>query len=215
MKLDVKNQKNEVIDQIDVSDKVFNVKLNPDTVYQTYVSMLSNRRQPLAHTKDRSEVSGGGKKPWKQKGTGRARAGSTRSPIWRHGGITFGPRYNEQTLKKSINQKAKQKALFMVLSEKVRSNDLVIVDKIDLKEEKTKEINSIMKNFLGQFKKENKLVYVIADSAHKNLIRASRNLPYMFVTLDNSIDFVTLLKYKQVFITKNSIENILKTFKKA
>jgi len=118
-------------------------------------------------------------------------------------------------LKKSINQKAKQKALFMVLSEKVRSNDLVIVDKIDLKEEKTKEVNSIMKNFLGQFKKENKLVYVIADSAHKNLIRASRNLPYMFVTLDNSIDFVTLLKYKQVFITKNSIENILKTFKKA
>ncbi len=215
MKLDVKNQKNEVIEQIDVSDKIFNLKLNPETVYQVYVSMLSNRRQPLAHTKDRSEVSGGGKKPWKQKGTGRARAGSTRSPIWRHGGITFGPRYNEQNLKKSINQKMKQKALFMVLSEKVRNNEFVIVDKIELKEEKTKEVESIIKTFLGKFKKENKQIYLIADNAHKNLIRASRNLPYIYVTLDNSIDLITVLNYKKVFITKNAIENMVKTFKKA
>lgn len=215
MKLDVKNQKNEVIDQIEVSDKVFDVKFNENTVYQVYVSMLSNRRQPLAHSKDRAEVSGGGKKPWKQKGTGRARAGSTRSPIWRHGGITFGPRYNEQNLQRSINQKMKQKALAMILSEKIRNNDFIIVDKIDLKDEKTKTVDAIMKNFIGKIKKDNKLVYFVVDSSNKNLIRFSRNLPYVYVTLDNSIDLVTLLNYKQIFITKNAIENIEKIFKKA
>ena len=109
----------------------------------------------------------------------------------------------------------KQKALFMVLSEKVRNNEFVIVDKIELKEEKTKEVESIIKTFLGKFKKENKQIYLIADNAHKNLIRASRNLPYIYVTLDNSIDLITVLNYKKVFITKNAIENMVKTFKKA
>jgi large subunit ribosomal protein L4 len=214
MKLDVKNQKNEVIEQIELNDSIFNVKFNPDTVHQVYTSMLSNRRQPLACTKDRSEVSGGGKKPWRQKGTGRARVGSNRSPLWRHGGVTFGPRQNEANFKRAINKKMKQKALAMILSAKIKDNELVIIDKIDLKEDKTKEMNNVMSNFVDIKKKNNSLAYIIVDNSNKSIIRSSRNIPFIFTTVDNSIDLVTLLNYKYVIILKDSIENISKTFKK-
>lgn len=215
MKLDVKNQKNEVVGQVDLNEKIFNVKLNSDTVYQVYTSMLSNRRQPLACTKDRSEVSGGGRKPWKQKGTGRARVGSTRSPIWRHGGVTFGPRQNEANFKKAINQKMKQKALAMVLSSKIKDNELIILDKVELKNDKTKDMNAIMKNFVDIKKKNNSLAYIIVDNGNKAIIRASRNIPFIFTTVDNSIDLVTLLNYKYVIILKDAVENIEKIFKKS
>lgn len=215
MKLDVKNQKNEVVGQVDLNEKIFNVKLNSDTVYQVYTSMLSNRRQPLACTKDRSEVSGGGRKPWKQKGTGRARVGSTRSPIWRHGGVTFGPRQNEANFKKAINQKMKQKALAMVLSSKIKDNELIILDKVELKNDKTKDMNAIMKNFVDTKKKNNSLAYIIVDNGNKAIIRASRNIPFIFTTVDNSIDLVTLLNYKYVIILKDAVENIEKIFKKS
>ncbi len=215
MKLDVKNQKNEVIEQIELNNNIFNVKLNSDTVYQVYTSMLSNRRQPLASTKDRSEVSGGGKKPWKQKGTGRARVGSNRSPIWRHGGVTFGPRQNEANFKKAINQKMKQKALAMVLSAKVKDNELIILDKIELKNDKTKEMNIIAKNLFDTNKKKNNIAYIVVDNGNKNIIRASRNIPFIYTTVDNSIDLVTLLNYKYVVILKDAISNIEKIFKKS
>ncbi len=215
MKLDVKNQKNEVVGQVDLNEKIFNVKLNSDTVHQVYTSMLSNRRQPLACTKDRSEVSGGGRKPWKQKGTGRARVGSTRSPIWRHGGVTFGPRQNEANFKKAINQKMKQKALAMVLSSKIKDNELIILDKVELKNDKTKDMNAIMKNFVDTKKKNNSLAYIIVDNGNKAIIRASRNIPFIFTTVDNSIDLVTLLNYKYVIILKDAVENIEKIFKKS
>ena len=215
MKLDVKNQKNEVVEQIDLNEKIFDVKFNSDTVYQVYTSMLSNRRKPLACTKDRSEISGGGRKPWKQKGTGRARVGSTRSPIWRHGGVTFGPKQNEANFTKVINQKMKQKALAMILSAKIKDNELVIIDKIVLKDEKTKDANLVFKNFVDIKKKNNSLAYVIVDNASKSLIRASRNLPFVFVTLDSSIDLVTMLNFKYVIILKDAIANLEKLFKKS
>ena len=149
MKVDVKNQKNEVVEQIELNDKIFKVKANADTIFQVYTSMLSNRRQPLASTKDRSEVSGGGRKPWKQKGTGRARVGSIRSPIWVGGGVTFGPRHNEANFKKGVNQKMKQKALAMVLSSKVKDNELIILDKIELKNDYVIELIEAT-NFWGK-----------------------------------------------------------------
>ena len=215
MKLDVKNQKNEVIEQIDLNEKIFNVKFNSDTVYQVYTSMLSNRRKPLACTKDRSEISGGGRKPWKQKGTGRARVGSTRSPIWRHGGVTFGPKQNEANFTKTINQKMKQKALAMILSAKIKDNELIVIDKIDLKDSKTKDMNLVLKNFVDIKKKNNSLAYIIVDAGNKALIRASRNLPFAFVTLDSSIDLVTMLNFKHVIILKDAIANLEKLFKKS
>ena len=107
--------------------EIFEVKMNADLVHQVVVSQMSNRRQITAHTKDRSEVRGGGRKPWRQKGTGRARAGSSRSPLWKGGGVTFGPR-KDRNFKKEIPAKIRKKALFMVLSEKAKENTVIILD---------------------------------------------------------------------------------------
>jgi len=119
MKATIYNTKGTKAGDIDLPEEVFGLDMNESLVHQVYVSMMSNKRSNIAHTKDRSDVSGGGKKPWKQKGTGRARVGSNRSPIWIGGGITFGPR-NDKNFKKKINKKMKSKALFTVLSQKMR-----------------------------------------------------------------------------------------------
>ena len=109
----------------------------------------------------------------------------------------------------------KQKALAMVLSSKIKDNELIILDKIELKNDKTKEINVVLKNFVDTKKKNNKLIYVIVDNANKSLIRLSRNLPFAYTTIDSSIDLVTLLNYKNVIILQNSISNLEKLFKKS
>jgi large subunit ribosomal protein L4 len=127
MKATIFDKKGKEVEKIDLPKDIFEVAWNADLVHQTVTSMLSSARSNTAHTKDRSEVSGGGKKPWKQKGTGRARHGSTRSPIWRSGGATFGPR-NERNYDRKVNKKAKAKALATVLSQKLRDNELIFVD---------------------------------------------------------------------------------------
>jgi len=113
----VYNQKGEKLNAVNLPESVFGLKMNPDLVYQVAVTQAANRRRITAHTKDRGEVSGGGKKPWRQKGTGRSRHGSNRSPIWRHGGVVFGPR-NDKVYGGKINKKMRRKALAMVLSAK-------------------------------------------------------------------------------------------------
>jgi large subunit ribosomal protein L4 len=116
-KVSLYNQKGEVVGETLLPKEIFDIKMSPDLVHQVVIAQMGNRRKIIADTKNRSEVSGGGKKPWRQKGTGRARHGSTRSPLWRHGGITFGPT-TEVSFKKEIPNKMKRKALFMVISEK-------------------------------------------------------------------------------------------------
>lgn len=139
------NQKGTKAGTVSVSAKVFGVKWNADLVHQVVVSMTANKRAGTAHTKDRSEVSGGGKKPWKQKGTGRARHGSTRSPIWVGGGVTFGPR-NEKDYSKKINKKMRAKALFTVLSKRFADNQVLFVDNISLDAMKTKNATAVLKD---------------------------------------------------------------------
>jgi large subunit ribosomal protein L4 len=117
--------------------EIFDVEINPDLIHQVVVAQTANRRRVIAHTKGRGEVRGGGKKPWRQKGTGRARHGSIRSPLWKGGGVTFGPT-KERTFKKEINKKMKRKALFMVLTAKAKNNLLLVLDKIILEQPKTK-----------------------------------------------------------------------------
>src|SRR3989339_389516 len=133
MSIEVKiyNQKAEETGNLTLKDKVFGVKLNETLVHQAAVTQAANNRQVLAHTKTRAEVRGGGKKPWKQKGTGRARAGSSRSPIWIGGGVTFGP-LKERNFKKDINKKMKQKAMFMVISDRVASEAMAILDEVKM-----------------------------------------------------------------------------------
>lgn len=131
---------------IKLSEKVFGLPWNADLVYQVVTSMRTAARTPVAHTKDRSEVRGGGKKPWQQKGLGRARHGSTRSPIWRHGGVAHGPR-NEKNFDRKINKKAKIKAFYTILSQKMRDGEILFIDNISMKTPKTKDAIATLNSF--------------------------------------------------------------------
>lgn len=205
--------------------KVFGVEMNNDLVYQAVVAQMASRRTPLAHTKERGEVRGGGRKPWRQKGTGRARHGSTRSPIWRGGGITFGPR-KEKVFAKKINKKAKRKALLMVLSSKVKDKELIILDKLELKEPKTKLMAEIIsKLFLPRGKASGKAdkkiptpavagqasILIATPKKDENIIRANRNLPYTKTIAANSLNIIDLLSFKYLFLDKEAIKVIEKT----
>ncbi len=177
--------------EITLPESIFDVKWNADLVSQVIQSQMSNRRAGTAHTKDRSEVRGGGKKPWQQKGTGRARHGSSRSPIWRHGGVTHGPR-NDTNFKKDIPRGMKNKALFALLSAKFKSGKILFVDSLKETTGKTKNAEMIMKN-LSQvegfktltYKKPNN-VYLSVGKADAMMKRSFRNLPFM--TFHNADD---------------------------
>ncbi len=143
MKLPVYNTKGVEVKKIEVSDEIFGLKWNADLVHQAVTSILSNARTPIAHTKNRGEVRGGGKKPWQQKGTGQARHGSRRSPIWVGGGITFGPR-NEKNYGRKVNKKMRAKALATVLSQKIRDNELILVESFSFEKPKTVDAKNIL-----------------------------------------------------------------------
>ena len=145
MNVNLYNQKGEKVGEVKLPSEIFDVPFNEDLVWQVIYCQMANKRKPIAHTKDRSEVRGGGRKPWSQKGLGRARVGSIRSPLWRGGGVTFGPR-KERKFKKRIPKKMKRKALFCVLSEKLRRNLIVFLDKLVLEKIKTKEMVKILDN---------------------------------------------------------------------
>lgn len=213
MKVKVYSQKGESKGEVELSDKIFGVKQNLHLLAEAVRIQLSNKRKGLSNTKTRGEVSGGGKKPWKQKGTGRARHGSTRSPIWRHGGVTFGPKSNRNWELK-INKKAKSKALFISLSEKVRDGKLVIIDSINLEPVKTKEFTKIMKaveKTAGDFGKKQLFILPKADLS---LNRASRNIAGLEPHLASSLNVVDVLKADTIVLLQDSLPVIEKTYLK-
>ena len=144
------NQKGKENGKIKLPENIFGVPWNADLVHQVVTSIMSNARDPIAHTKTRGEVRGGGKKPWQQKGLGKARHGSSRSPIWVGGGVTHGPR-NDKNYTKKINKKMKDKALFAILSRKFKDNEIIFVDSLSFKEPKTKDAVEVVKS-LGSIK---------------------------------------------------------------
>lgn len=188
--------------------EIFDVKINTDLVHQAVVTQLANSRQKIAQVKDRSETRGGGRKPWRQKGTGRARHGSIRSPIWRGGGVTFGPT-KERNFKKKINKKMKRKALFMVLTSKVKDNELILLDKLELKEAKTKLMAEILETLL---KKKQKSVLVVIAKKDEKIIRANRNVPYSKTLRADSLNILDLLSFKYLLMPKEAIKTIEKTY---
>jgi len=210
MKVDVYNQKGEVIDKIELSEDIFNVKWNPVLVHQVLVAMQNNQRKPIAHTKNRGEVSGGGRKPWRQKGTGRARHGSIRSPIWIGGGVTFGPR-NEKKYQKKINKKAKQLALFSALSKKLTDGEIKVIKEIKINEPKTKEMAKILSQFLNNQKKNQGLL--VLPQSDKNIIRATRNLSFAQVDVVDNLNLIDILKYKNIFFLSEAINKLNKKSK--
>lgn len=148
MEAPVYNQEGKEAGKVTIPESVFNAPFNADLVHQVVVSMQSNARTPIAHTKGRADVRGGGKKPWQQKGTGRARHGSSRSPIWRGGGVTFGPT-NEKNFSKKINRKMRTKALFAVLSQKLKDGELLFVDTLSFEGPKAAKAKEILTHLAG------------------------------------------------------------------
>lgn len=182
---------------------LFDVKINPKVVQEVVIAQQHNSREVLAHTKGRGEVRGGGRKPWKQKGTGQARHGSIRSPLWVGGGITFGPT-KERNFAVKVNKKLKTKALTMVLSDKVAENRLVLVDAYNLPEAKTKALNIALSKLPGYGKK----TLIVTKNSANNLVTASQNLPKVSTINYGSLNVVDLLKAEYLMISRELIEKI-------
>lgn len=206
MEVKLYNWQGEETGKVNLDPKVFEVEVNMGVVHQAVVTQQLNNYHPFAHTKDRSEVSGGGKKPWRQKGTGRARAGSSRSPIWIGGGVTFGPR-KERNFSKKINKKMKQKALFMVLSDKVKSDSLRVIDEYKIDKIKTKEVENFLKNI-----KASKAALIVTDKKDENMLKSSKNLQKVETIKADSLNIVDVLKYKYLILNKKSLDVISKTY---
>jgi len=194
--------------EVKLPKSVFGVELNDDLVHQAVVAQMANARKVLADTKDKSEVRGGGKKPWKQKGTGRARHGSSRSPLWKGGGATFGPT-TDRNFSKRINKKMKTKALFMVLSSKLRDNELVVMENIELKKASTKK----MKDILSKLPLSGK-VLISMDKKNINIFNSVKNIPNTSMIASDSLNVVDLLKNKMLVINKKGVERIEEVYKK-
>lgn len=207
MKAPVYNQEGKQIDEIVLPDAVFGVAFSKDLVHQVAVSQLANQRQASAHTKDRSEVSGGGRKPWRQKGTGRARHGSTRSPIWKGGGVTFGPRA-EKGYEKNIPVPMRRKALCMVLSEKARRDKLVVLDSLRLEKPNTKLFASLFLRLPCAGKKA-LLALPAMDSA---ILLSARNYANAQAMQAKDLNPADLLRFPYLVLPKESIDIIVKTF---
>ena len=186
-----------------LDSKLFGVAVDPQIIQEIVVSQRKNAREVLAHTKGRSEVRGGGKKPWKQKGTGRARHGSIRSPLWIGGGITFGPT-RERNFSVKVNKKAKKKALAMVLSDKVANSKLVLVESYNLPEAKTK----LLQTAFTKLPNKNKSTLVVTKSAEENIVRASKNLPKVHTINYGSLNLVDLMKNEYLVLNKELLKKV-------
>ena len=185
-KISVKNIKNEKVQDLTLTDSVWNVEVNNDCLKKMIKLQLAAQRQGTAKTKTRAEVSGGGKKPWKQKGTGRARAGSNRSPIWRGGGVVFGVTPRDYAFK--INKKERELALKSALSLKAQNKELIVLDTIKMADLKTKELKSM----LASLDLNGKVLFLTAED-NENLYMASRNLGYAYLVLANEINCYDLV----------------------
>ncbi|MBI2609718.1 50S ribosomal protein L4 [Candidatus Giovannonibacteria bacterium] len=216
MEVKVYNQKGDEVEALKVEEKFFSLPWNPALVYQVSESERANKRKGLAHAKGRGEVRGGGKKPWRQKGTGRARHGSIRSPIWIGGGVTHGPT-KDKDYEKKINKRMKRKALLTVLSQKLRDQEVLILDDFKIPEAKTKNGAGVIKNLskVENFEKINsKSVLVLLPEPNTSVIRSLRNIKNIEVDETRNINTLRVLSKKFLLMPKKSLEVLEKTFAK-
>lgn len=201
--IDVINKENTKVGTIELPSRVFSAKWNPELVHQVVIAHLANKRNPIAHAKTRGEVSGGGKKPWRQKHTGRARHGSTRSPIWEGGGVTHGPR-NDRDFSKKVNKKMKTLALYSALSKKLSEGQIKIVDTLGFGAGKTKEYSAFLKIF---FKGKVSAIFV-TEKAKKDVVLGARNISGVSIIPASMLNAYECVSRKMIFIEKGAVENM-------
>ena len=199
-KVDLLNIEGKKVGDIELAESIFFFFFNTDVMHEVDVNYLANQRQGTGSTKTRSEVTGGGKKPWKQKGTGRARQGSIRAPQWIKGGIALGPK--PRSYKYTLNKKVKRLALKSALSSKVQENEIIVLDSLNFDEIKTKNMAKVLENI-----KANKALIVLADK-NLNVQASARNIPNTKTALVNTINTYDILKYGTLVLTKDAVEKI-------
>jgi len=236
-KVKVYNQEGKEAGEQILNPDIFGIEIKPSVIQQVVVAMQSNSRQVLAHTKDRSEVAGGGRKPWRQKGTGRARHGSIRSPLWRGGGITFGPT-NQRNFSLKINNKVRRKALFMGLTDKASNQKIILLDSLELPEIKTKSFFAVLQNLKLRTKKDKPVKTQQKDKTKKESVevkndkikkgepsilliiakkdekvrKSARNIDRLDVLNASSLNILDVLKHQYVVMPVGALEVIEDTF---
>ena len=199
-KVSVYNIEGKVVGDMELNDAVFGVEVNEHLVHMAVVSQLANNRQGTQSAKTRAEVSGGGRKPWRQKGTGHARQGSTRSPQWTGGGVVFAPKPRDYSFK--MNKKEKNLALKSALTSRVAENKIIVLDSIKFEEIKTKNMVAVLDNL-----KVNKALVVLNDN-DQNVVLSARNIPNVKTASTNTINVYDILKYDQLIVTKDAVATI-------
>lgn len=200
-KVDLYNMNGQVVGDIELNDNVFGVEVNKDVMHLAVLNQLANRRQGTQSTKTKSEVSGGGIKPWRQKGTGRARQGSTRSAQWIKGGIVLGPK--PRSFKYTLPKKVKRLALKSALSSKVSDNEVFVLDKLAFDKIKTKQMVGVLNNL-----KVDSSVLIVLDSKNEAVEKSARNIAGVKTVLVNTINVFDILKYDKFIITKDAVSKV-------
>ena len=200
----VYNMEGKEVGTMELNDAVFGVEVNDHLVHAVVVAQLANKRQGTQKAKTRSEVSGGGRKPWRQKGTGHARQGSTRAPQWTGGGVVFAPTPREYTVK--LNKKERRLALKSVLTAKVQENKFIVLDELKLDEIKTKKFQAVLNNL-----NVNKAMVVLNDN-DKNVVMSAKNIPNVITAQTNTINVYDILKYNTMIVTKAAVETIQEVY---
>jgi len=200
---------NKVVEEIELDAHVFDGSVKKKTLYQAIVGYRANRRLGLAETKTRGEISGGGKKPWRQKGTGRARHGSTRSPLWRHGGVVFGP--HPRDFSYAMPQQIRNEALRSSLNARIASGDVILVEKIHILAPKTKEFAK----FLDALKMSATSVLCVLESVTENIKRSARNIQGLQLLDSSSLNAYDVMNTKKIILSRDSLKNLTKRLKHA
>ena len=203
-KVSVYNMEGKEVGTMDLNDSIFAVEINEHLVHMAVVQQLANNRQGTQKAKTRSEVSGGGRKPWRQKGTGHARQGSTRSPQWTGGGVVFAPTPRDYTFK--LNKKEKRAALKSALTSAVNENKFIVVDELKLDAIKTKDFAKVLTNLNVE------KALVVLDSNDQNVVMSAKNIPTVKTALTNTINVYDILKYNTVVVTKAAVDQIQEVY---
>lgn len=200
------NLSGEQVGDVDLKEDIFGVEVNVDAMHRVVKMLLANRRQGTQSALTRAEVRGGGRKPWRQKGTGRARHGSTRSPIWTHGGVTFAPK--PRSYRYSVPKKVKRLAMKSALTTKVIEDDIIVLDELDFQAPKTKQVVEMLAN-LGV---DSKAMIVLSEK-NENVIKSARNIPNLKTSLVNTLNVYDILNYDKFIITKAALEKVEEVYR--